>query len=65
VLAKGTVFVNGVAGFPAHFSVANGAPEFYTQVFGDSGRHARSAVGVSELPLDTAVEVEVVARVAQ
>ncbi|HYF75801.1 MAG TPA: RidA family protein [Symbiobacteriaceae bacterium] len=64
-IVKVTVFVNSAAGFTAQPAVANGASEFYTQVFGDSGRHARSAVGVSELPLDTAVEVEVVARVAQ
>jgi len=62
-IVKVTVFVNSAAGFSAQPAVANGASELYVQVFGDAGRHARSAVGVSELPLDTAVEVELVARV--
>lgn len=62
-IVKVTVFVNSAAGFTAQPAVANGASEFYVQVFGDAGRHARSAVGAPELPLDTAVEVEVVARV--
>lgn len=63
-IVKVVVFVNSAAGFTAQPAVANGASEFYQQVFGDAGRHARSAVGVAELPLDTAVEVEVIARVA-
>lgn len=62
-IIKVVVFVNSSAGFTAQPAVANGASELYQQVFGDAGRHARSAVGVAELPLDTAVEVEVVARV--
>lgn len=64
-IVKVTVFVNSAAGFAAQPAVANGASELYQQVFGEAGRHARSAVGAPELPLDTAVEVEVVARVAQ
>ena len=44
--------------------VANGASELLGAAFGDAGVHARSAVGVSGLPLDAAVEVEVVVRVA-
>lgn len=64
-IVKVTVFVNSAAGFTGQPAVANGASEFYQQVFGDAGRHARSAVGAPELPLDTAVEVEVIARVAQ
>lgn len=63
-IVKVVVFVNSAAGFTAQPAVANGASEFYVQVFGEAGRHARSAVGVAELPLDTAVEVEVIARVA-
>ncbi len=62
-IVKVTAFVNSAAGFTAQPAVANGASEFYVQVFGDAGRHARSAVGAPELPLDTAVEVEVIARV--
>jgi enamine deaminase RidA (YjgF/YER057c/UK114 family) len=64
-IVKVTVFVNSAPGFSAQPAVANGASELYLEVFGDAGRHARSAVGVSELPLDTAVEVEVIARVAE
>lgn len=56
------VFVNSAPGFSGQPAVANGASQLYLDVFGDAGRHARSAVGCSELPLDTTVEVEVVAR---
>lgn len=62
-IVKVTVFVNSANGFSAQPAVANGASELYQAVFGEAGRHARSAVGVAELPLDTAVEVEVIARV--
>ena len=44
--------------------VINGASELLTEVFGDAGKHARSAVGVAVLPLDTPVEVELIAEVA-
>jgi enamine deaminase RidA (YjgF/YER057c/UK114 family) len=40
----------------------NGASEFLVEVFGDKGIHARSAVGVPSLPLDSAVEVELIAE---
>lgn len=63
-IVKVTVFVNSAAGFSGQPAVANGASEFYLEVFGDAGRHARSAVGAAELPLDTAVEVELIARVS-
>jgi enamine deaminase RidA (YjgF/YER057c/UK114 family) len=43
--------------------VVNGASELLAAVFGDAGRHARSAVGVAVLPLDAPVEVELVAKV--
>jgi len=62
-IVKVTVFVNSAAGFTAQPAVGNGASELYQAVFGDAGRHARSAVGVAELPLDSAVEVEVIARI--
>ena len=42
----------------------NGASELFGEVFGDAGAHARSAVGVSELPLDAPVEVELIVEVA-
>lgn len=64
-IVKVTVFVNSAPGFSAQPAVANGASELYQAVFGDAGVHARSAVGAPELPLDTAVEVEVIARVAE
>lgn len=58
--------VGYVAGGP-HFTgqpgVVNGASELLQQVFGDSGRHARSAVGVSALPLHSPVEIELVVQV--
>lgn len=62
-IVKVVGFVNSAPGFSAQPAVVNGASELYQQVFGESGRHARSAVGASELPLDSAVEVEIIARV--
>jgi enamine deaminase RidA (YjgF/YER057c/UK114 family) len=64
-IVKVTAFINSAAGFSAQAAVANGASELYQQVFGEKGRHARSAVGAAELPLETAVEVEVIARIAR
>lgn len=64
-IVKVTVFVNSADGFTGQPGVANGASEFYQQVFGEAGRHARSAVSANELPLDTTCEVEVIARVAE
>ena len=52
------VFVNSDPDFTEHPKVANGASDLLTQIFGDAGRHARSALGVSALPLDAVVEVE-------
>lgn len=57
------VFVNSAEGFVAQPQVANGASDLMVAAFGDAGRHARSAVGVNELPLDSPVEVELIARV--
>ncbi|HWI64686.1 MAG TPA: RidA family protein [Symbiobacteriaceae bacterium] len=62
-IVKVVGFVNSADGFTAQPAVINGASELYQQVFGEAGRHARSAVGASELPLDSSVEVEVIARV--
>lgn len=58
------VFVNSTAAFTDHPKVANGASELMQAVFGDAGRHARSAVGVPSLPLGVAVEVDAVFAVA-
>jgi len=60
-ILKLTVFVASSEGFHAQPLVANGASELFQSVFGDEGRHARSAVGVAELPLGAPVEVEVIA----
>ena len=57
-IVKLTVFVASAAGFTDQHLVANGASEFLGDVFGDVGRHARSAVGVALLPLGSPVEIE-------
>lgn len=57
------VFVASADGFTDQPKVANGASELFQSVFGESGRHARAAVGVNELPLGSPVEVELVVEV--
>lgn len=52
------VFVNAPAGFTQAPEVANGASDLMAAVFGDAGKHTRSAVGASSLPRDATVEVE-------
>ncbi|MCX7780658.1 MAG: RidA family protein [Negativicutes bacterium] len=56
-------FVNSAPGFTDQPKVVNGASELIGNVFGQAGAHARSAVGVAELPLDAAVEVEMIVKV--
>lgn len=56
-------FVNCTPDFAAHPKVIDGASDLLVEVFGDSGRHARSAVGTNSLPLNTPVEVEIVVYV--
>jgi enamine deaminase RidA (YjgF/YER057c/UK114 family) len=56
-------FVASAPGFTGQPGVVNGASHLLAEVFGDHGSHARSAVGVSELPLDSPVEVELVVEV--
>jgi enamine deaminase RidA (YjgF/YER057c/UK114 family) len=53
-------YVNSAPGFTDQAKVMNGASDLLAQVFGEKGRHARTSVGVSELPLDIAVEVDLV-----
>ena len=53
-------FVNSAGSFTDQPKVANGASELMAQVFGDAGKHARSAVGVPVLPLGAAVEVDAI-----
>jgi enamine deaminase RidA (YjgF/YER057c/UK114 family) len=57
-------FVASAAGFTGQPAVVNGASELFGAVFGEAGRHARSAVGVAELPLGAPVEVEAVFEVS-
>jgi enamine deaminase RidA (YjgF/YER057c/UK114 family) len=57
-------FVASDPSFTGQPAVINGASEFLGEVFGDIGAHARSAVGVASLPLDTAVEVELLLEFA-
>lgn len=63
-VVKVTVFVNSSPGFTGQSQVADGASEVLEMAFGNRGRHARSAVGVTELPLNSCVEVELLAEVA-
>jgi enamine deaminase RidA (YjgF/YER057c/UK114 family) len=61
-IVKVVGFVASVPEFTGQPGVMNGASEFLVEVFGDKGVHARSAVGVPSLPLDSAVEVELIAE---
>ena len=56
-------FVNSPPDFLDHPKVVNGASDFVVEVFGERGQHARTAVGVSALPLDSAVEVEAIFQI--
>lgn len=56
-------FVASAPGFTGQPAVVNGASELFGEVFGEAGAHARSAVGVAELPLGAPVEVEVIVEV--
>lgn len=58
-------FVASAPGFTGQSGVVNGASDFFVEVFGDAGRHARSAVGMAELPLGSPVEVEIVVEVRE
>jgi enamine deaminase RidA (YjgF/YER057c/UK114 family) len=62
-VVKVTGFVASAPGFNGQTGVINGASDLFRNVFGEAGRHARSAVGVAELPLDAPVEVEVIVEV--
>ncbi|GGU23235.1 hypothetical protein GCM10007979_22790 [Nocardioides albus] len=62
-VVKVTCFVASTPDFTAQPSIANGASELLGKVFGDAGRHTRSAVGVSVLPLDAPVEVEIIVEI--
>ena len=62
-IVKLGVFVNSAPSFADQPKVANGASELMQEVFGESGRHARSAVGVTVLPLGVAVEVDAIVAI--
>ena len=63
-IAKVTVFVASADTFTEQPKVANGASDLLGEVFGEAGKHARAAVGVSALPLGVPVEVELIAEVS-
>ncbi len=62
-IVKLVVFVASAPDFYAQPQVANGASDLLAEIFGDAGRHARSAVGVAELPLNAPVEVELTVEI--
>lgn len=62
-IVKMTGFVNSAPDFTDHPKVINGASEFLHEVFGQRGAHARSAVGVAALPMNTPVEIELIVKV--
>jgi enamine deaminase RidA (YjgF/YER057c/UK114 family) len=57
-------FINAAPGFTNLAGVMNGASDLMVEIFGDKGRHARSTVGVAELPLNSAVEIEALLEIA-
>ncbi|MEO8528113.1 MAG: RidA family protein [Pseudolysinimonas sp.] len=63
-VVKAVVFVNSAPGFTEQAKVANGGSELLGEIFGEAGRHARSAVGVAELPLNSPVELELILEFA-
>jgi len=63
-LVKVTGFVASAPGFTGQPAVVNGASNLFGEVLGEIGRHARSAVGVAELPLGAPVELEIIAEIA-
>lgn len=62
-VVKATVFVASTPDFTGQPGVANGASDLLAHAFGDAGQHARSAVGVPVLPLDSPVEVELLVEI--
>ncbi len=63
-VVKLVVFVNAAPGFGQQPEVANGASDLLVEVFGDAGKHARSAVGAGSLPRNVATEVEAIVEIA-
>ncbi|MGS0686437.1 RidA family protein [Nakamurella sp. GG22] len=63
-IVKVVGFVASAEGFTGQPGVVNGASDLFAEVFGEDGRHARSAVGVAELPLGAPVEIEAIVQVS-
>lgn len=64
-IVKLTGYVNSAPGFTKQPMVINGASDLLVQVFGERGRHARTSIGVSELPNDIPVEIDLVVEIAE
>lgn len=64
-VVKLTVFVASSEDFTSQPKVANGASELMGKIFGEKGNHVRSAVGVISLPLNAAVEIEMIVRIKE
>lgn len=62
-IVKVVVFVNSPDGYGAQPKIANGASNLLLEIFGEKGKHARSAVGVTSLPLNAVVEIEMIAKI--
>ncbi|MEJ0003492.1 MAG: RidA family protein [Pararobbsia sp.] len=62
-IVKVMSLVNSALDFTEHHLVTNGASELFVEVFGDAGKHARSAFGVAQIPLGACVEIELIAEV--
>jgi len=63
-IVKVMSLVNSTPDFTEHHLVTNGCSELLAEVFGEPGRHARSAFGVAQIPLGACVEIELIAEVA-
>lgn len=63
-IVKAVGFVASAEGFTGQPAVINGASELFGEIFGDAGVHARSAVGVAELPIGAPVEIELIVEVS-
>jgi enamine deaminase RidA (YjgF/YER057c/UK114 family) len=56
-------YVNGIPGFTTQPAVVNGASELFLHIWGEAGKHARSAIGIAELPLNASVEIELTVEI--
>ena len=63
LIVKLVGFINASGDFAEHPKIVNGASDFMVEVFGEKGRHARSAVGSPSLPFGISVEVEAIAEI--